>query len=48
VFSPENTEALAAYGSFIGNEIILSPEPSVFSSFAEIASVAGVELQDLQ
>ena len=47
VFSPENAEALAAYGSFIGLDVEIAPKPDVFSSFADIAAVAGVELQDL-
>ncbi|GAB3631798.1 phosphate/phosphite/phosphonate ABC transporter substrate-binding protein [Microbacterium shaanxiense] len=48
VFSEENEEALAAYSSFIGLEVEIAPEPSVFASFAEIAGVAGVELKDLE
>ncbi|WP_243228668.1 phosphate/phosphite/phosphonate ABC transporter substrate-binding protein [Microbacterium sp. CIAB417] len=48
VFSEENAEALSAYSSFIGLEVEIAPEPEVFASFAEIASVAGVELEDLK
>ncbi|MGW8482508.1 phosphate/phosphite/phosphonate ABC transporter substrate-binding protein [Microbacterium sp. NPDC055903] len=48
VFSEENAEALAAYGSFIGLEVEIAPDPSVFSSFADIAAVAGVDLEDLK
>jgi len=48
VFSEENAEALAAYSSFIGLDVEIAPDPSVFASFAEIASVAGVELEDLE
>lgn len=48
VFSEENAEALAAYSSFIGLEVEIAPKPSIFSSFAEIAEVAGVELKDLK
>jgi len=48
VFSEENEEALAAYSSFIGLEVEIAPDPSVFASFAEIAGVAGVELKDLE
>ena len=48
VFSEENAEALSAYSSFIGLEVEIAPDPGIFSSFAEIASVAGVELEDLE
>ncbi|MFJ2621016.1 phosphate/phosphite/phosphonate ABC transporter substrate-binding protein [Glutamicibacter sp. NPDC087344] len=48
VFSEENSEALAAYSSFIGLDVELDPTPSSFSSFADIAAVAGVELEDLK
>jgi phosphonate transport system substrate-binding protein len=48
VFSEENAEALAAYSSFIGLEVEIAPDPSIFSSFAEIAAIAGVELEDLK
>ncbi len=48
VFSEENEEALAAYSSFIGLEVEIAPDTSVFASFAEIAGVAGVELKDLE
>jgi phosphonate transport system substrate-binding protein len=47
VFSEENAEALSSYSSFIGLEVEIAPEPSVFKSFAEIAAVAGVKLEDL-
>jgi phosphonate transport system substrate-binding protein len=47
VFSEENAEALSSYSSFIGLDVTIAPEPSAFSSFAEIAAVAGVELEDL-
>ncbi|MDQ0643676.1 phosphate/phosphite/phosphonate ABC transporter substrate-binding protein [Microbacterium murale] len=48
VFSEENADALAAYSSFIGLEVEIAPDPSIFASFAEIAGVAGVELKDLK
>ena len=48
VFAEENAEALAAYASFIGLEVEIAPEPRVFSSFADIAAVAGVQLEDLE
>jgi phosphonate transport system substrate-binding protein len=48
VFSEENAEALDAYGSFIGLEVEIAPDPSIFESFADIAAVAGVELKDLK
>ncbi|MFD6058216.1 phosphate/phosphite/phosphonate ABC transporter substrate-binding protein [Rhodococcus wratislaviensis] len=48
VFSEENAEALGAYSSFTGLDVVIEPEPSVFTSFAEIAAVAGVELKDLK
>ncbi len=48
VFAAENAEALGAYGSFAGLDVVIAPEPSAFASFAEIASVAGVELEDLE
>jgi phosphonate transport system substrate-binding protein len=48
VFSAENAEALGSYGSFIGLDVALSPAPSAFASFATIAAVAGVELEDLE
>lgn len=48
VFSEENADALSAYSSFIGLEVEIAPEPSIFASFAEIAAVAGVELEDLE
>ncbi|UOQ59509.1 phosphate/phosphite/phosphonate ABC transporter substrate-binding protein [Leucobacter rhizosphaerae] len=48
VFSEENAEALAAYSSFIGLEVEIAPEPSIFASFADIAAVAGVQLEDLE
>lgn len=48
VFSEENREALGALGEgFIGLEEIMDPDPSIFKSFAEIAEVAGVKLEDL-
>lgn len=48
VFSEENAEALGAYSSFAGLDVTIAPEPSAFASFAEIAAVAGVELEDLE
>jgi phosphonate transport system substrate-binding protein len=48
VFSAENAEALGAYSSFAGLDVTIAPEPSAFASFAEIAAVAGVELEDLE
>ncbi|PPL14428.1 phosphate/phosphite/phosphonate ABC transporter substrate-binding protein [Microterricola pindariensis] len=48
VFSEANAEALAGYSSFIGLDVEIAPKPSVFSSFAEIAAVAGVKLEDLK
>lgn len=47
VFSEENAEALSAYSSFIGLDVAIAPDPSIFASFAEIAAVAGVKLEDL-
>jgi phosphonate transport system substrate-binding protein len=48
VFSAENAEALGAYSSFAGLDVTIAPKPSAFASFAEIAAVAGVELEDLE
>lgn len=48
VFSEENAEALGAYSTFTGLDVVIAPEPSAFASFAEIAAVAGVELEDLE
>jgi len=48
VFSEENAEALSAYSSFIGLEVEIAPDPSIFTSFADIAAVAGVKLEDLE
>jgi len=48
VFSPENAEALGAYGAFAAAEQTVDPDGSSFASFAEIAEVAGVELKDLK
>lgn len=48
VFSDENAEALGAYSSFAGLDVVIAPEPGTFASFAEIAAVAGVELKDLK
>lgn len=48
VFSPENAERLGAYGAFAAAPQVVDPEDSAFTSFAEIASVAGVELEDLK
>ena len=48
VFTAENAEALGGYGSFAGLDVTLDPAPSDFQSFAEIAAVAGVELEDLE
>ena len=47
VFSEENAEALSAYSSFIGLDVEIAPEPGIFASFADIAAVAGVKLEDL-
>ncbi|WP_455835260.1 phosphate/phosphite/phosphonate ABC transporter substrate-binding protein [Pseudarthrobacter siccitolerans] len=48
VFSEKNAEALGALGKgFIGLDEIMDPEPAIFDSFAEIASVADVKLEDL-
>lgn len=47
VFSEKNAEALSAYSSFIGLEVEIAPKPSVFASFADIAAIAGVKLEDL-
>ncbi|MBO0981199.1 phosphate/phosphite/phosphonate ABC transporter substrate-binding protein [Microbacterium sp. SD291] len=48
VFAPENAERLGAMGSFAGLEQIVAPDAELYASFAEIAEVAGVELQDLK
>ena len=48
VFSADNKERLAGYGSFAGLEPVIAPEPAFFSTFADIAAVAGVELEDLK
>lgn len=48
VFAEENIEALSSYSTFIGLDVEIAPDPSVFTSFAEIAAVAGVELEDLE
>lgn len=48
VFSAENKERLGGYGGFAGLEAVIAPEPSFFSSFADIAAIAGVELEDLK
>ncbi|AMB59503.1 phosphate/phosphite/phosphonate ABC transporter substrate-binding protein [Microterricola viridarii] len=48
VFSAENAEALAGYSSFIGLDVEIAPKPSAFASFAKIAAVAGVKLEDLK
>lgn len=48
VFSEGNAEALGALGKgFIGLDEIMDPEPAIFDSFAEIAAVADVKLEDL-
>jgi phosphonate transport system substrate-binding protein len=48
VFSENNAEALGALGKgFIGLEEVMDPEPAIFDSFAEIAAVADVKLEDL-
>lgn len=48
VFSPENAERLGAMGAFATLEQTVEPDPSLYASFAEIAGVAGVELEDLE
>ena len=48
VFSPENAERLGAYGSFAAAPQTVDPKSADFQSFAEIAAVAGVELEDLK
>ncbi|KWR70062.1 phosphate ABC transporter substrate-binding protein [Arthrobacter sp. W1] len=48
IFSEENKEALAGYSSFIGLDVEVGPDPNRYASFAEIAEVAGVELEDLK
>lgn len=48
IFSEKNKEALAGYSSFIGLEVEVAPDPSAYASFADIAEVAGVELEDLK
>lgn len=48
VFSPENAEQLGAYGSFAASPQKVDPAGADFASFAEIAGVAGVELEDLK
>ncbi len=47
IFSEENAEALSGFSSFIGLDVVIAPEQSFFASFAEIAAVAGIELEDL-
>lgn len=48
VFSEEHAEELGAFGSFAGLDVTIDPEPAVFAPFADIAAVAGVELEDLE
>ncbi|MBP6686136.1 MAG: phosphate/phosphite/phosphonate ABC transporter substrate-binding protein [Leucobacter sp.] len=48
VFSAENKERLAGYGGFAGIEPVIAPDAEFFSSFTEIAAVAGVDLEDLK
>lgn len=48
VFAAENEEHLGAMGSFAGLAQTVAPEPESFASFAEIADVAGVKLEDLK
>lgn len=48
VFSPENAEQLGAYGAFAAAPQQVDPSGEDFASFAEIAAVAGVELEDLK
>lgn len=48
VFSEENTERLGAMGSFATLPQEVAPDASLFAPFAEIAGVAGVELEDLK
>ena len=48
VFSEPNAEALGALGKgFIGLEEIMDPQPEIYKSFADIAAVADVKLEDL-
>ncbi|MCS3844508.1 phosphate/phosphite/phosphonate ABC transporter substrate-binding protein [Microbacterium sp. AK031] len=48
VFSAKNAERLGAMGSFATLEQTVEPDASLYASFAEIAAVAGVELEDLE
>ncbi|GAA5144738.1 hypothetical protein GCM10025768_00900 [Microbacterium pseudoresistens] len=48
VFSPENAERLGAMGSFASLTQTVAPDASLYAPFAEIASIAGVELEDLE
>jgi phosphonate transport system substrate-binding protein len=48
VFAPENAEQLGAYGAFAAAPQQVDPSGEDFASFAEIAAVAGVELEDLK
>lgn len=48
VFSAENKERLGGYGGFAGLEPVIAPDSEFFSSFTEIAAVAGVDLEDLK
>lgn len=48
VFSSENEERLGAMGSFATLGQTVAPDASLYASFAEIAGVAGVELEDLE
>ncbi|GAA1153013.1 phosphate/phosphite/phosphonate ABC transporter substrate-binding protein [Microbacterium oxydans] len=48
VFSPANAERLGAYGAFAAAPQTVDPKSADFQSFAEIAAVAGVKLEDLK
>lgn len=48
IFVEENAEALQAYSTFVGLETVIAPDPSEYASFAEIAEVADVSLEDLE
>lgn len=48
IFTPENAERLGAYAMWTKAGLTVDPQPSDFQSFADIAAVAGVELEDLK